>query len=420
MNSGNKLQQKLLRISIIPIIVMGIFFALVEITIVKTTNEAEIYNTLNGVCLQTRKILDDRYPDGGYREERNKFYVGDEKLEEMFYVIDDIKDCFGAEVTVFIGDKRAITTIVDDNGERIIGSIQPDSKITDTVKEGNIYVASDVNIYNDKYYGEYIPLYDNGKVVGMVFAGLSNDNFTKMLVRYYFAIAAFTVITTVVTILIVMQYSRRIAQDLEEIKVFFGKLADRHADDFDISESVLERDDEIGELGRYAIDAGKQLKKMIGHDPLTGLYNRRSGLQYLGDLWDKAKNGDMLTIVMCDMDFFKKINDMYGHDMGDAVLVKSTSVLSRYFGNNGYVIRWGGEEFVIGIPMSEAKTVEMLEKLRAELKRSKFTHKDGEFYITMTFGVAEYNNQESLQVLINEADDKLYRGKEEGRDRIVV
>ncbi len=420
MNSGNKLQKKLLMISIIPIIVMGVFFAIVEMTIVKAANEEEIYSTLDGVCLQARQIFNHQFPNGNYTEEHGNFFVDGEDMSQYSYVLDNIKDFFGTEVSIFIGDKRAITTLVDDKGERIVGSFQTDRNIIDTVKGGGKYVSDNVTIYKKKYYGEYIPLYnDDDEVVGMVFAGMSNDNFVKMLVRYYFAIGAFTLIITVITILIVMQYSKRLAEDLEEIKVYFGMLADKQADKFIISEAVLERDDEIGELARYAKDAGTQLKMMIGRDPLTGLYNRRSGLQYLGDLWEKAVNGDMCTIVMCDMDYFKKVNDMCGHDMGDAVLVKATTLLKKYFNDEGYVIRWGGEEFVIGVPYSKKRTIDILEKLRTELRRNKFTYKNGEFYITMTFGVAEYNQQVNLQSLINEADDKLYRGKEEGRDRIV-
>lgn len=419
MENRNRLKWKLLNISLVPIIVMGIFFAFVEITIIKTTNESEIYSKLDGVCHQTRNGLEARYSDGGYRVEHGTFYVNNEKMDEMNAYIDSIKDCFGAEVTVFVEDKRAITTIVDEEGNRIVGSKQTDSEIVETVMNGEKYVSEDVIIYNRKYYGEYIPLYDDGKVVGMVFAGLPNDSFIDMIIRYYVAIIIFTLVTTVIVVLIVMQYSRRIAQDLENIKTYFGKLADRKDDDYEISESVLERNDEIGDLGRYAIEVGEQLRKMIGHDPLTGLYNRRSGLQYLGEMWQKANEGDMCTIVMCDIDFFKKVNDKYGHDMGDAVLVKITSMLDRYFGDKGYVIRWGGEEFVIGVPFSEHKTISMLEDLREDLKRSKFTHKDGDFYISMTFGVAVYKPDESLQSLINKADDKLYKGKAAGRDRIV-
>lgn len=419
MKKDNRLQKKLLGISIFPIIIMGVFFAFVGIMIVKTTNEDEIYKTLDGVCLQTKEVLVHQFPGGGYREEHGKYYIGDKDMESLVYYIDDNKEYFGTEVTVFIGDERAITTICDENGKRITGSVLLDSNIYQTVCSGEKYIADDIIIYDKKYYGEYIPIYDKGEVVGMIFAGFRNESFIEIMVRYYFAIGAFTIVTTIITILIVMQYSRRIAEDLEEIKEYFGRLVKKQDSELEISDTVLERKDEIGDLGRYATEVGKQLKQIIGHDPLTGVYNRRSGLQYLGNLWDKAQNGDAFTVVMCDIDFFKNVNDKYGHDMGDAVLVKITAMLQRFFGSEGCVIRWGGEEFVIGVPFSEKKTVSILEKLREELKRSKFTHKDGEFFIEMTFGVEEYEKQENLHNMINGADSKLYKGKVEGRDRIV-
>ena len=145
------------------------------------------------------------------------------------------------------------------------------------------------------------------------------------------------------------------------------------------------------------------------HDKLTGLKNR-FGLH-------SDYRGGQGALIICDIDFFKKVNDTFGHNAGDAVLKHVAKILSAH----GNVYRWGGEEFLIvldGAKISEA--VELAEKIRRAIMNSVCLFDDKKISVTMSFGVAEINRGLSLEENIKVADERLYRAKETGRNRVVA
>ena len=145
------------------------------------------------------------------------------------------------------------------------------------------------------------------------------------------------------------------------------------------------------------------------HDKLTGLKNR-FGLH--SDFL-----GGQGSLIICDIDFFKKVNDTYGHNAGDAVLVHVAKILS---GGGRNVYRWGGEEFIIvleGAKISEA--ADLAEKIRLAIMNSVCCFEDKKISVTMSFGVAEINCGLSLEENIKVADERLYRAKETGRNLVV-
>ena len=163
----------------------------------------------------------------------------------------------------------------------------------------------------------------------------------------------------------------------------------------------------------------EQLKKQAGTDPLTGLWNRRQMLQYITEKY--GKQPDMgFTLGMGDIDFFKRINDNWGHDCGDAVLVWIAEHMREELGEYGKLCRWGGEEFVFFFPyMNGDQVCELLEKLRMRLENNLFDWKGEWIRVTMTFGVEENDFVSNIDTLIKNVDDKLYMGKEQGRDRVI-
>ena len=144
------------------------------------------------------------------------------------------------------------------------------------------------------------------------------------------------------------------------------------------------------------------------HDKLTGLKNR-FGLH-------SDYRGGQGALIICDIDFFKKVNDTFGHNAGDAVLKHVAKILSAH----GNVYRWGGEEFLIvldGAKISEA--ADLAEKIRLAIMNSVCLFDDKKISVTMSFGVAEINRGLSLEENIKVADERLYRAKETGRNRVV-
>ncbi|MBO6132758.1 MAG: GGDEF domain-containing protein [Lachnospiraceae bacterium] len=176
------------------------------------------------------------------------------------------------------------------------------------------------------------------------------------------------------------------------------------------------------EMERKLINYNKKIEHLASVDPLTGLLNRRAIESELDSMIKAGPEsyGNFINFAIGDIDFFKKINDTYGHEAGDLVLKSVAAIFKKKMEGYGHVARWGGEEFLfvfLGINGDEA--VMILEELRNEIKQSEFNHNDTIIKCTMTFGLEEYNHTETIEHSIDDADKKLYLGKESGRDQVV-
>ena len=170
-------------------------------------------------------------------------------------------------------------------------------------------------------------------------------------------------------------------------------------------------------------EAEEQLKKASLTDFLTGLANRRNILQrleYEKSLYERQANA--FSIILCDIDRFKKINDIYGHDFGDLVLKSITGIFSETLRKIDIASRWGGEEFLILLPVSDHQGSSFVaERLRQEVEQMKIQNDNFYVKVTMSFGVATWNNTyKDIEVFIKQADENLYRAKEEGRNRVIA
>ena len=162
------------------------------------------------------------------------------------------------------------------------------------------------------------------------------------------------------------------------------------------------------------------LYKEAGTDPLTGLPNRRFMIERIEKHY--RDNGDQpFCVAIADIDFFKKINDTYGHNCGDYTLVKLTELFVEHSMGRYSVCRWGGEEFCFFIPdqnLDEAGA--LMNDLCFAVEKMKLDYEDHHFTITITIGVEEYDFSSPMEDLLNAADEKLYMGKEAGRNRVIV
>ena len=166
------------------------------------------------------------------------------------------------------------------------------------------------------------------------------------------------------------------------------------------------------------IEYNEQLRRQASIDPLTGLHNRRSTMEYLEKLLHSPSH--QISICMCDIDFFKRVNDTYGHDVGDAVLKKISETFQKELPENTFLSRWGGEEFLLTFPLLNGDEANIeLEALRRKIKAIVFDGGSETFSVSLTFGLVEYDFHSDLTTVLKEADEKLYFGKESGRDRII-
>tara|TARA_B100000315_G_scaffold33053_1_gene27739 strand:- start:3444 stop:5144 length:1701 start_codon:yes stop_codon:yes gene_type:complete len=172
-------------------------------------------------------------------------------------------------------------------------------------------------------------------------------------------------------------------------------------------------------------EANKKLQRLSSMDSLTGIANRRYFDDFLDREWRRsARDRTPLSLILMDIDFFKKYNDGYGHQAGDDCLKKVAKKLNEIVNRPGdLVARYGGEEFVIVLGNTDLKTATALaEKLRSDVEDMQIAHKyrDGGSVITASIGVSSTisNTDSSLAHLIGASDKALYKAKEEGRNRV--
>lgn len=189
-------------------------------------------------------------------------------------------------------------------------------------------------------------------------------------------------------------------------------------------ESTFDETD-VKRLAMAAVYCGRTLESHLLFqesrvDQLTGLKNRRGYHEYYADCILPSFQEQTCSIIMCDIDFFKKVNDTYGHNAGDAVLEYVAAMLKENITPVGEAFRWGGEEFVSllpGIDMEEAYKI--AEQMRRQIQDSVCTFEGTDIKVTMSFGVSELSFAKSSDDNVKIADEKLYQAKTTGRNRVV-
>jgi len=167
--------------------------------------------------------------------------------------------------------------------------------------------------------------------------------------------------------------------------------------------------------------AMERLNLLAVLDPLTGLYNRRFFLTRLSEeIKRSSRTGSEFSLIMCDIDYFKKINDTYGHEAGDKALVSFSKTLSGTCRATDIIARWGGEEFLILAPETDEKASAVLaEKLRTAVENSIVKYNDLSFSFTITLGVGGFDLTKTAEQNISLVDAALYNGKYSGRNKVV-
>jgi len=160
------------------------------------------------------------------------------------------------------------------------------------------------------------------------------------------------------------------------------------------------------------------LEDNMNKDHLTQVYNRRKMEADL-NLFVNQNNSDLLCTVFIDADRFKGINDNFGHDAGDRVLIYLAKKLEKYARIlNGEVYRYGGEEFVILCFIKKSELISKLNDLRAEIKAQRIYHKIRDISVSVSMGISFYSECKSKDEMIIKADKGVYKAKSNGRDRV--
>lgn len=320
---------------------------------------------------------------------------------------------------------------------------------------------------NDKYYRQFRPNQD--RLLGLALKGQLYDNADKEIAKLSvpaldsvllladvamqemyienqksikngyesFIKGLLQLLASILTIILITAYLKtRLIQPLNTI---VGLVENLSSGKTDIIVPFIERNDEIGKLAngvemlQKSIEEEQALKlelqeavvklaELSTQDPLTGLYNRRYIMQRINELESRyQRSQSVFSVIIGDIDFFKTVNDSYGHDCGDFTLTNIARLISDCCREQDIVARWGGEEFLIVAPDTNNSGAQTLaERIRKEVEDKNLQYEDISVKTTMTFGVSEYSNSLGIEGTIKNADMALLHGKTHGRNRVVV
>lgn len=181
-------------------------------------------------------------------------------------------------------------------------------------------------------------------------------------------------------------------------------------------------------VARRILDLETKLKQLALFDQLTGAYNRGYlDRQLTKEIQRSGRYGHPLSVVMCDIDHFKVVNDRYGHQAGDLVLKEFVTLVNRTIRfENDWVARYGGEEFVIVLPeTAPAGCLIVAERIRKIIADSPVMIPGGSITVTVSFGAITVENtsrieEMSMDAILGKADECMYRAKQTGRNRVVA
>lgn len=171
---------------------------------------------------------------------------------------------------------------------------------------------------------------------------------------------------------------------------------------------------------KHTLELTRKYQLLAHFDPLTELSNRRDALGILKQ--EKARisrSQEPLSIIICDVDHFKKINDQYGHNAGDAVLVDLARIFTSNIREQDCVARWGGEEFLFILPQTLAVNANTFaQKIQDKLQKHVVIYDGKEIKVKVSMGIEQFNNDQNIDEVINNADKYLYQAKSAGRNQI--
>ena len=165
------------------------------------------------------------------------------------------------------------------------------------------------------------------------------------------------------------------------------------------------------------------LEKWATTDPLTELFNRRHFFELAERELERCRRlKSDLSFILLDIDFFKQVNDQYGHIIGDQVLISLAKELKKQLRKVDFCCRYGGEEFVLCLPDTPKQgTLDVAERIRIQIEQTPFTSQSGEsFSISVSLGIATRKDEDNVEVIIKRADDALYQAKQSGRNQTKV
>lgn len=283
------LKKKILAVTIIPVLVLGIVSIILTVTMVKSSVMEQVEEALKGTASSTLAAYDQNAGDYIVTTSGD-IWKGSYNVSKSENLVDRIKENTGMDVTFFYGTKRVMTSALDANGERILGSPAGDVITQKVLNDGEEYFTSRVSLDGVMNYGYYMPVYQNGsndEIIGMVFVGTNKADKDAVLNRIIAMICTAVVIVMAICIGISMKIAYSISSDIKRSVGIVEKVAGGSLN-IDIEKKMLNRKDEIGDLARGTVSLSNAMNSVINEIS----NNSKLLLETSGVLGEAADNTD--------------------------------------------------------------------------------------------------------------------------------
>ncbi|MFN3598269.1 MAG: diguanylate cyclase [Aquificaceae bacterium] len=343
----------------------------------------------------------------------------------IYYDRNSIKDA--VDLDKFVKDKIATDSIlIDKFSDSKVLSLPLDVvgyRLHGSFFEKSLLMEILIVDINQSYFGKIILVKD--------VSGIYKEVYTTILVLFSYSMtlilllsfALFRISSFLVSRIILL---RDVAGKIEKMDFSAVDLIKRQAGNSkdevcELGESIYHMAVSLKSTFEELQEKKKELEQMAYYDPLTGLPNRRFFFDHARILFENSKRyGTDLSVLIMDLDYFKRINDTYGHDAGDLILKSFADVIRKNTRHSDLPARFGGEEFVLLMPNTSLQQAKIVaEKIRLSFQNSHVVYKEEKIGTTLSGGLASFTSKvESIDDLIKMADEALYRAKELGRNRV--
>lgn len=258
-----KMQSKIMVIALFPLVILGIATILLGNVRISEVVTGSIENGLRAAAVSVSDTLSFT-GEGEYQLKDDQLYKGDFNVSDAVEIADDIKAAADTDITIFYGDTRYMTSVLDDQGKRVVGTKAGEKIIEKVLKNGQEHFATNVDVEGHAYYGYYLPLREEGtgNVVGMVFAGMPQEDAKAQIFSIISLIAGIMVVLFIVCGVLIFMVVRGIVRSLRAgagalDQVAKGKL------NVELSEAALKRKDEVGNISNAIMQLKTELTEII-------------------------------------------------------------------------------------------------------------------------------------------------------------
>ena len=289
------IKKKILAITISPVLILGIVSMFFIVTMVKNSMLDEIEDALKGTAAATLAAYDQN--TGDYLQSTNgDIWKGSYNISKSESLVDRIKSNTGMDVTFFYGDKRIMTSAVDDNGDRILGSTAGEKIVEKVLNGGEEYFSHAVSIDGTLNYGYFMPVYQNdtdNQIIGMVFVGTNKQEKDAVINRIIRSIATAVGVIMLICIAVSAKLATSMSKNIRSSVELVGKIAEGDLNVW-VDDKLLKKKDEIGDLSRVTITLRDAMQSTI-KDITKNAKSLLDAAQLLGTAADNT-NGTMVNV----------------------------------------------------------------------------------------------------------------------------